>query len=321
MNQFLKKTLIFAMIILSIGIAICLVCTAIGGTAFLSNMKTIVTEETNISEQLSNIEFDGNVNLNNLNIHSGNVNCDFNSKYPTYTGKHTDDHAADASEIEDLNITIGGGTCTISESNDDEFHIIADSEGEYQYYTKGNTFYVHGFQQKNLNNISHALNDHHIEIQIPEDFEFENVTLEVGAGEMTLDKIICEKDISLEVGAGDITIHYLVSKDADFEVGAGNLYINDGSLKEASFEVGLGNLTYTGNVTNDLKASCGMGNIELFLKENQKDHNYHVSCAMGNITLGSNNYSGAALEQKLDYDAKYTYTLDCTMGNIDVIYR
>ena len=321
MNKFLKRTLIFAMILLGIGIIICIICTAVGGAAFLNNMKTIVTEETNISEQLSNINFDGNISLDNLQLQNGTIDCDFDNDYSTHSGTFTDDSAADASDIQDLHVDMGGGTCTITVSKDNDFHVIGNSTGEYQYYTKSKTFYVTGFQQKNVSNLSQVIKDNHIEIQIPKDFEFQDISIELGAGEMTIDSLICEKNISMEIGAGNVTVKELYAQDAEFEIGAGNLTVQNGTIEVGSFEVGLGNLIYAGNIEKDLSASCGMGNIELTLAENQKDHNYQLSCAMGNITVGRNDYSGAAFEQELDYDAKYTYTLDCAMGNIDVVFQ
>lgn len=319
MNQFMKRALISAMIMLGVGLIICFICVGIGGASLLTNIKNVTIDDSTISDHLSN--FEGSININDIKINNGEFTCDFDTHYSTHNGIFTDDSAANTNDIDELHIDIGGGTCIITESDDDKIHIISDSIGEYQYYTKGDTFYVTGFKQKNVNNISKVIKDNHLEIQIPKGFEFKDVSLELGAGEMSIDSLLCKKDVSIEIGAGDVTIKELHGKDVNFEIGAGNLTIQDGYITEGKFDVGLGNLSYNGFIEKDLSAACGMGNIDLTLDEKSTDHNYKLSCAMGNISIGKNDYSGAAFDKDLDHDASHTYSLDCAMGNIEVIFQ
>lgn len=319
MNQFIKRALITAMVMLGVGLVICFICVGIGGASLITNMKNLTINESSISEHLAN--FEGSVNLNGIQLNNGTITCDFDNHYSTHNGKYTDDNATNANDIDDLHVDIGGGTCIITTSSDEKIHIIGNSIGEYQYYTKGDTFYITGFKQKNVNNLSKAIKDNQIEIQIPEGFEFKNATLKLGAGEMSIDSLLCKKDISIEIGAGDFTINELHAKECKFEIGAGNLIIENGTMEEGNFDVGLGNLSYKGFIKKDLSAACGMGNINLTLNEKSTDHDYKLSCAMGNISIGNTDYSGAAFDKDLDNNASHTYSLDCAMGNIDVQFN
>lgn len=58
--------------------------------------------------------------------------------------------------------------------------------------------------------------------------------------------------------------------------------------------------------------------MELNLTGDEKDYNYTLASAMGQVTINGTDYSGLAQEKTVQNSAKKNVNIECTMGKIEV---
>lgn len=294
MKKFAKAALITAGILFVTGMIILLICGICADKSLVENISSSIRS-----------------GLYHADGHSSHHS--FDNSYPVHSGHHTDNNAAIASDITDLYLDLGNTAFTLAPSQDDCFHIISESSGEYQYYTIGSAFYIDGFYDRKV----HQTN--RLTLEIP-DMSFELVKIELGAGTAVLSPIKSDT-VVISVGAGEITLDGVSCEYIEAEIGAGAASINNAEVISADLTVSMGELVYAGSISTNLDAEVGMGNMELALTGSQYDHNYELEAGMGGITLGQRSYGGIAFDTELDNGADSTYSLECDMGNITVIFN
>lgn len=293
MKKFAKSCFIAALSMLCVGSIILIICTFLGSATLYSYAKDNMPK-------FNFFDIDGHITIKN-----GEAQLDFSDDYPTYSNLDGPLQIA-SSEIRNLSLEIAGGKCVISESDDEYFHLTTESEHEYQYYVHEETLYIKAFD---------------LSLQIPRDFLFENIDVELGIGMIDATSFNAYNNIEIEVGAGEFITHSLSSNTLSIEIGAGNAEIQNASTKISDFEIGLGNMSYSGIILDNLTAECSMGNLDLLLTDDYKDHNYHVECALGNITLNNNSFGGFVFSKDIQHEAKSTYFLECGMGNMNILFH
>lgn len=310
MKKFAKCSLITALSMLFIGILILVICTIIGGASLFGYLKNKLVHH----EFLSSIFDDALVSF-----HNGEDTIDFSDHHLTHSGKHENMQVALASDILKLNIDLGGGTCIISESSDEYFHIYTENAQKFQYFTEDQTLYLKGFDDISFR--IPFLDSYQVFLEIPKNFSFENIKIELGAGCIETNFLSAINTIDIEVAAGEFVADSLSADTLKIELGAGNVEIENASVNDSDVVIGLGNMTYYGTITKDLTAKCGMGNLELFLNDQAENHNYDIDCSMGNMTVGRESYNGLAHTRNVNNGANSTYTLECGMGNMTVLFQ
>lgn len=310
MKKFAKGCLIAALSMLFIGIIIVVICIIIGGGSLFSYLRN----EAPHHNHMSGI-FDDTV----ITFHNGKSHIDFSKHHQTHSGKHENMQVATISDISNLDIDFGGGMCVISESSDEYFHIHTENANEFQYYTEDKTLYLKGFDDITFGIQSGDYNK--VYLEIPKSFSFENIDIELGAGYLESHSLAATDKITLTVGAGELISHSLAADTLALEVGAGNVEIRDANIANSDISVGFGNITYHGIITHDLTAKCGMGNLELFLQDSYESHNYDVDCAMGNLTIHEKSFGAVAYSDYIQHGADSTYTLECGMGNMNILFE
>jgi DUF4097 and DUF4098 domain-containing protein YvlB len=123
-------------------------------------------------------------------------------------------------------------------------------------------------------------------LYLPEDSVFDDVSIETGAGKLSVSKIESE-NLVLKLGAGKTVIDNVISNNTKIETGAGELVIKNGKLNNAKIEVGVGKLDVKAEFIGDAKIETGVGSnsIKLLPTEN----NYKIEFKKG---LGSIKYNG-----------------------------
>lgn len=310
MKKFAKGCLITALSMLFIGIIILMVCAIIGGGSLFSYLRN----EASHHGHLSGI-FDNTV----VTFHNGKSHITFSDHHPTHSGTHENKQVATASDISKLDIDFGGGMCVITESPDEYFHIYTEHADEFQYYTDGNTLYLKGFDDITFG--VHSRDYNKVNLEIPRDFSFENIDIELGAGYLEAHSLSAFNKLTLEIGAGELITDSLAANTLTLEVGAGNAEIGNACVNDSEITVGFGSITYHGTISKDLTAECGMGNLELFLQDSYEAHNYKIDCAMGNMTLHGKSFGAVAYSDQIQHGADSTYTLECGMGNMNILFQ
>lgn len=124
-------------------------------------------------------------------------------------------------------------------------------------------------------------------LTIPENFNFEEVSIEGGAGSVKIDGLAM-RGFDLEFGAGKITLNNLtVTGSASIEGGSGSASITGGSYNnlEVSMDVGSLKMLTKLNGRNIIEAGIGSSDIKLIGKSS--DYTIAVNKGLGDIIVGN----------------------------------
>lgn len=137
-----------------------------------------------------------------------------------------------------------------------------------------------------------------INIYIPKGYEFEEVSLEVGAGTLYVDDILARK-FGVDIGAGEAVINNFVVEQLDLDCGAGEI-------------------TACGEAGIETDIDCGVGEITYTAARKETDYNYNIECGIGEVICGGSSYSGIASEKKIDNGAHREMNIKCGIGEVTV---
>lgn len=243
----------------------------------------------------------------------------FNEEYPTIKDEDFYEDTLSADGITKLDLELGGCEVKLEASPDADFHVTVENISAFQAYAENSTLYVKGVRTGTWTG---GLNTNmKVTLQVPEGVTYEQVELSLGAGDFQI-QTLTATTVDAEVGAGRLQFTGLQAEYLDVELGAGQVKIEEAEVfVNADLEVGAGELVFAGRVPGDLKAECAMGNMEIRISgSTEADHNLAMDCVAGNLTVGSETYSGVA-EQKIDNNASSDYDLECAMGNLTLIFE
>ncbi len=222
-------------------------------------------------------------------------------------------------DIENLDIEVGGCIFETRPSSDDNFYIEVKKAYKFQGYVEDATLYIRASNgAKTWNKMGSCT----ITLYVPEDFMFGTVDMEMGAGVLEYSDLRAGEWISLAVGAGQIVIDNIQSLELEIEIGAGEIQLKDMQVwAELDAEIGVGNFEARGTISGEADIKCSMGNVALTLLGSERNYNYTIECAMGNIDIGDHNYSGLSKETSIDNGAGSDIDISCAMGNVSVSFE
>lgn len=223
-------------------------------------------------------------------------------------------------EITSLCIQGGGGRIQFFRGDSENISIYA-SGTEYRTFQKNGTLYIQAETKTTVSFFSlgsHAWDVLDLEIYLPKDMTFENVTIEFGAGEVLLGSLEADT-MNLSIGAASVQADALkVNESLKIELGAGEVCIEEAKLHHVQTEVGAGSIEIKGNITGNLKADIAMGSLELQLYGEETDHNYEVECMAGEVEIANHSYAGLAAERVIQNGADSNFELSCAMGELSI---
>ena len=190
-----------------------------------------------------------------------------------------------SSEISDLNIQINAADFYIKEGN--SFSIESNLKN-LDVDEKNGCLTLKDLTKIKLNG-SNAYENAVLTIYVPVGTVFDNVNIKTGAGRFTVDSLSAAT-IGFELGAGDVTISKLIAeKSANIEGGAGRITISDGAIKNLDLEMGLGQLNLTSALTGDCNLDSGVGEMNVTLLGSKDDYELDIEKGIGNITVDGKN--------------------------------
>ena len=190
-----------------------------------------------------------------------------------------------SSEISDLNIQINSADFYIKEGN--SFSIESNLKN-LEVDEKNGCLTLKDLTKIKLNG-SNAYENAVLTIYVPVGMVFDNVNIKTGAGRFTVDSLSAAT-IGFELGAGDVTISKLIAeKSANIEGGAGRITISDGAIKNLDLEMGLGQLNLTSALTGDCNLDSGVGEMNVTLLGSKDDYELDIEKGIGNITVDGRN--------------------------------
>lgn len=309
----MKKKSILLIIIsscLGIGIVLMLVGLAMGANLTNSNFKSrfwTKDDTKNVSHELKNVSLTDTSDIKNLDF---------------------DLFAGDIEIVEGDSFSISGGKLATNKVENGTWKLSTSREKT-----------ILNFIHVKLPFFSDDDYDNDVTITIPANTTFSDVSLDLAAGEIKIEKL-CADNINIQTSAGSTKADYITASKVDLDVSAGDINIgqfaisNSADIECNAGDIKLGNQnTVAQNWCNDLEADCSAGSLDIYGKLTGSSS---IDVNMGDIELGllgsKSNYdfkSASATLGKIKYKNEGTATdtsvfgeleLDCTMGDIKVSF-
>ena len=123
-------------------------------------------------------------------------------------------------------------------------------------------------------------------IYIPENMkQIDEVKINVGAGTVFIEQLNTE-NLYLDLGAGNVTIDKLiVSEELKINGGAGNININSGEIANVDLDLGVGNTKIKSDITGNSNINTGVGELNLYLSLDADNYKINVNKGLGKITF------------------------------------
>lgn len=137
-----------------------------------------------------------------------------------------------------------------------------------------------------------------IYIVIPEEMNFEEVSISIGAGELNIENIRAGS-LDVEAGVGEIDIQNFTTEELDAECGAGSIYLQ-------------------GEAKQEIDINCNVGNVDYTAAGSFNDYNYDLKCSVGEIELDGVTYTGLGREKKIEQGQAREMNIECSVGSVTV---
>ena len=123
-------------------------------------------------------------------------------------------------------------------------------------------------------------------IYIPENMkQIDEVKINIGAGTVFIEQLNT-KNLYLDLGAGNVEIDKLtVSEELKINGGAGNININSGEIENVDLDLGVGNTKIKSDITGNSNINTGVGELNLYLSLDADNYKINVSKGLGKITF------------------------------------
>jgi hypothetical protein len=195
----------------------------------------------------------------------------------------------------------------IAENVDDDFKVEKNFSGDLKIKSKFNFWnFVSG--NNNFNNNSQ------ITILIPEGFVAENVRIDAGAGNVTLEDIITKK-LDINAGTGNLDGTNIIAERVKLDGGVGEIDFEQVEFTDTDIDSGVGNISLQGQLLGRNKIDCGIGEVDLNLLGSSDDYYIKVDKGLGNIRIDGQKYSEINWN---NMTADNTLDISGGVGNIDI---
>ncbi|NCC43473.1 MAG: hypothetical protein EOM18_07790, partial [Clostridia bacterium] len=130
-------------------------------------------------------------------------------------------------------------------------------------------------------------------------------------------------EVDIEVGAGEGIIDNIKTTEFDAEVGAGTLRVTGSVQAERSnWDVAAGSLEIANLASKDTKMECAVGEIQATLDGNEEDYSMKGDIGVGALYFGGSAWEG--LGQNVEYGnekAKNTISIECATGEVNIDFE
>jgi len=125
-------------------------------------------------------------------------------------------------------------------------------------------------------------------VTLPAYTTLDSVTIDGGAGRVYIDELNCRK-ANIDLGAGEVEINKInVTNEIKLSGGIGELTIHDGRLNNLDADLGVGSFKATLSLTGRNKIDAGVGEVSLNLLDSYKNYIFNVDKGLGDIKLDRN---------------------------------
>lgn len=138
---------------------------------------------------------------------------------------------------------------------------------------------------------------------------------------ITLPKGWLAEEVVLELGMGNLTLDGLAAKESCIDIGMGTAEFTGFASRDCDITVGMGTLILEGNLTGKGSITCGMGTAELRLSGKAADYGCTASAGMGSVTFAGQETGGLAGSMTLgSASGENWFDIECGMGTVEVYF-
>ena len=284
MKKFMKSTAITGGIFFLIGLVVLLI--GIGGGGIKDMREKSMAELERVMEKFENIEF-----IDGINITFEGTNI-FDENIESYTDGTYEFEDCLASNLE---ILVGAGDLKIKYHNEENVTLEVSDEDKMQCYVEGDTLKIRGGLITGTGSSSTMI------VYFPENKNFNNVAIDVGAGNIEIEKV--------------------TGSDTDINVAMGQVVISEMETDSLNIEVGMGNAEVKGNINYEAIVDCGMGQVVMELEGEGKDFNYNLDCGLGSLSVEGVYHIAGIGDSYVNNDASMEMDISVGMGTVTVSFE
>ena len=222
--------------------------------------------------------------------------------------------AIDGSAIQDLSIDLQHGYLCIEESDDSRIQVMAAGQTENILANCESGAITIKDNRKGKSRRKDAM----VYVSIPEQFQFQNVTIRIKAGEIETDCGFGADQMTVSAEAGRISLYTITADTFTGTVGAGEMVIENSILHTVRLDCGVGRIDIEADISGDAQIDCGMGEISMELAKGADSVNYKLECGVGSIEIGDNSYTGLSRAKRIENGGTAEFALNCGMGVISI---
>ncbi len=225
-------------------------------------------------------------------------------------------------EIKNVELNLGAGSIEVRKSKDGKVNIEADDDMRIECDYDDETLKISTKLVGDIQILGFSVGDVQpsgsATVYLPDQM-YEELTLDMGAGEVSGDLPECKK-MSVRLGAGECDLDYIKAEEVELEVGAGECTIGLLEAEEVNADIAMGEFKAKAAIGKDFDAKVGMGEIAMEIIGEEDDFDYDVTVGAGEVRIGTRSYSGVGSggSQKNGQDREIE--VDCGMGQATITF-
>lgn len=151
-------------------------------------------------------------------------------------------------------------------------------------------------------------------IEVPADKSFDKITLNAGAGEVTVD-ILNTAELSMNFGAGDFFADTLfVTAKAYINCAAGEVTVNGGTVNNLEMNTAIGDVALACSLKGKTEIDCAVGDVSLDLPDSLSEYSIKLDKGICSASLNGENME----DEKRYGDGFSRIEIDGAVGDIRI---
>ena len=127
--------------------------------------------------------------------------------------------------------------------------------------------------------------------------------------------------ISADAEAGLIELSEIEAGELSLKTEAGQIIASSYSVNTLNADCGVGQITLEGEVIDNAEISCNVGEVLCTLPGTMDAYNYEVKCAVGDLMIDGESYSGISNKMEIDNGSGCRIKAECDLGSVEIMFE